>query len=405
MKINRLSEIFENIQEDDFVKNYLGKKFCILKGKDPHRFDDIFSWKTINHILNTQRLEYPRIRVVKNGSLIEEDCYMQKIKSRRGAVIPVIESGKISEEIYSGATLILDAVNDIHEPVNKFVSLFERYFSEYVQANAYTAVSDSQGFDLHWDSHDVFVVQITGKKYWLVYNPTRIHPMHDDIEPSLIAPTEKPVWEGYLNAGEILYLPRGWWHEARPMNSETIHLSIGINHKTGIDLIGWFKERLSISELFRTDLPKLENEEYRKDFAIKLKSEFDKIWNNDIISEFIEDSNQKAIPRSFNIGFPYSVDPRIEKLNDDIKVKLSTNRKVNITENGENIEVKTLGKNWEFVSIVKPIIFQLLDGEFHALEKLYTLVDIDKSQINAFILELSKKGFLIIEEKPTANKG
>lgn len=31
-----------------------------------------------------------------------------------------------------------------------------------------------------------------------------------------------------LEAGDILYLPRGWWHDPVPVGEETVHLAVGV---------------------------------------------------------------------------------------------------------------------------------------------------------------------------------
>ena len=37
----------------------------------------------------------------------------------------------------------------------------------------------------------------------------------------------EPVFDGVLEAGDVLYLPRGWWHEAIPLqNEETFFISL-----------------------------------------------------------------------------------------------------------------------------------------------------------------------------------
>ena len=66
---------------------------------------------------------------------------------------------------------------------------------------------------------------------------------------------ETPLWEGMLNDGDMLYIPRGWWHVATPLDEPTLHLTVGVNNPTGADLLSWFVDRLRASEDVRRDLP------------------------------------------------------------------------------------------------------------------------------------------------------
>ena len=42
----------------------------------------------------------------------------------------------------------------------------EKAFSSHFQANVYLSPPNAQGFGTHFDSHDVFVLQVAGSKIW-----------------------------------------------------------------------------------------------------------------------------------------------------------------------------------------------------------------------------------------------
>ena len=43
---------------------------------------------------------------------------------------------------------------------------------------------------------------------------------------------DAPLWEGMLEDGDLLYIPRGWWHVATPLDEPTLHLTVGVNNLT-----------------------------------------------------------------------------------------------------------------------------------------------------------------------------
>ena len=86
----------------------------------------------------------------------------------------------------------------------------------------------SAGTDLHYDSGDVFAVQLQGAKHWDVFEP-------QDVWPCIRTPAQDPdreagalVLEGSydLQRGDVLYVPRGWIHEVRNVGDEpSLHAS------------------------------------------------------------------------------------------------------------------------------------------------------------------------------------
>ena len=106
-----------------------------------------------------------------------------------------------------------------------------------MQANAYYTPSSAQGFAVHHDTHDVFVLQVAGTKRWLWYEPVVELPTGDQrFSPERHDPGE-PAADFTLEPGDTLYLPRGWPHEARTADSDSLHLTIGLHPQTRLDAI------------------------------------------------------------------------------------------------------------------------------------------------------------------------
>ena len=52
-----------------------------------------------------------------------------------------------------------------------------------------------------------------------------------------------PVFDEFLEAGDVLYVPRGWWHEGLPIGEETCHVAIGTHGPTLADYAVWCCQR------------------------------------------------------------------------------------------------------------------------------------------------------------------
>jgi Cupin superfamily protein len=104
-----------------------------------------------------------------------------------------------------------------------------------VQANSYYTPRDSQGFAVHHDTHDVLVLQVAGEKRWLLYDPLLELPLKHQRYSRSLGDEGEPSDDIVLRAGDTLYLPRGWLHQAETSETDSLHLTIGIDTYTWID--------------------------------------------------------------------------------------------------------------------------------------------------------------------------
>jgi hypothetical protein len=134
--------------------------------------------------------------------------------------------------------------------------MLSREFNSKVSTNCYVSGPAVQGFELHYDRHDVYVVQAQGRKRWFIYEATSLKfPMDKQRRPTNERPTGDPYLECELGEGDVLYLPRGHWHYV-VAQTPSMHLSIGVQPRTGIDLLQWLTDRLMTGDEFlRQDFP------------------------------------------------------------------------------------------------------------------------------------------------------
>lgn len=104
-----------------------------------------------------------------------------------------------------------------------------------MQANSYSTPRGSQGFAVHHDTHDVLVLQVAGEKRWLLYDPLLELPLKHQRYSKSLGEHGQPTDDLVLRAGDTLYLPRGWLHRAETSDTDSLHLTIGINAYTWLD--------------------------------------------------------------------------------------------------------------------------------------------------------------------------
>ncbi|NET38859.1 MAG: cupin, partial [Cyanothece sp. SIO1E1] len=109
----------------------------------------------------------------------------------------------------------------------------------------------------HYDTHEVFILQVDGQKEWHIFPETFKYPLVDQKSATLSPPTETPYLSCVLNPGDVLYIPRGHWHYAVALEQPSLHLTLGILCRTGIDLLEWLTDTLKQEERWRQNLPLL----------------------------------------------------------------------------------------------------------------------------------------------------
>ena len=211
----------------------------------------LFSWDILNEALAGHRLGPPRLKLEKGGQQVGRQVFRER-RPRPGQVLHDIDVAGLQAELRDGATLVLDAVNEMHAPLRRLCAGLAAEFRAHCQANLYACWGESQGFDVHWDDHDVFVVQVEGAKRWDLYGFTRPAPLRREREPAP-APTDDPK-QIVLEAGDLLYLPRGYWHAAAGLGEPSLHLTIGLSRKTGVDLLHWLADESMAEAAVRADL-------------------------------------------------------------------------------------------------------------------------------------------------------
>jgi hypothetical protein len=148
------------------------------------------------------------------------------------------KSGNALAELFGkGATIRVRAIERFHEQLGELCRNLEEELGFPVRANLYCTPPNSRGFDLHFDTHEVFVLQLLGKKQWQIFDPTTPQPLEfvparsagktiQDVDEAEVGSL---ALEALLKPGDCLYLPRGFVHQAGSRDEPSVHLTIGIH--------------------------------------------------------------------------------------------------------------------------------------------------------------------------------
>lgn len=213
----------------EFVAEYLGRRWLHARNERTDRFAELLSLAELDEVLGTYGVRLPTIRLVR----ADEDIPSSEYVWRDGMVDPAQAARLFSQ----GATIIFGALQDRHEGMRRLCQAVCAQVCARTQTNIYLTPPDSQGFKPHWDTHDVYVLQIEGSKRWRIYGGGPESPLADQkFDPKAHEPGEVEA-EFTLQAGEVLYIPRGIMHAAVTTEEISLHVTLGVMPYTWADLL------------------------------------------------------------------------------------------------------------------------------------------------------------------------
>ncbi|OEJ21258.1 cupin [Streptomyces agglomeratus] len=316
------------------------------------------TWHDLNEITAAHRLEPPRMRLSRSGEAVPATAYSILRTNRRGVSWYQPQPAEFHARLAEGASLVIDAIDQIHPPVREAAAGLERFFRTPVQVNAYASWTAEEGFGTHWDDHDVVVLQLEGSKRWKIYGPTRQTPAWRDVE-APEAPTGEPIADIVLTTGDMLYLPRGWWHAvSADQGSASLHLTFGLATQTGAEFLGWLCDDLRASTTVRADVPRFGTSEERADYLDAVRKEVLAALGDPRVLDRWERSLDTTHPGLPRLSLPHltAVPPQ-----PGITVQLTAPR-ARIDQDDDAVTLSGAGNEWTFALPVAPALRLLADG-------------------------------------------
>lgn len=366
---------------DTFLAQTYNRSYALFSGAADTA--GLFSWDDLNLIIATQRLEPPRLRLSVDGEMVPVHKYAAPTTTRRAVTWSRILPAELHARLKDGASLVLDSVEKIHPPVGMAAEGLERFLGTPVQVNAYASWTERQGFGLHWDDHDVVVVQVHGSKRWQLYGSTREAPTFRDVE-SPEKPESEPVADLVLAPGDVLYLPRGWWHAVTAdQGTDSLHLTFGLVSHTGADLLHWVVDQLRSVLALRKDIPRFASLPDQTDYLAAMRRELlNELADPRLVERWAESidttDHGHAIP-----SLPY-VDGLPAR--PEISVRLTAPRSRVAENDGHNtVTFSAAGTAWDFAESAAPILRRLLLGRSATLGDLAECAGLEVKDVAALI--------------------
>ncbi len=296
------ADIIDPVPEDTFFAEHYDRGFLHIAG-DPDKFASVMSWDGLAAILNMTGIwSSASLQLALDTEIVPPPKYCRSDRNRDGQAIMQPDATRVMQLLERGASLVANDIDSLTPALRGVANALESALSGKVQANLYCSWKERQGFGSHFDTHDVYAIHIAGEKVWRIYETRAEAPIahprfktygqawHDSNR-------GKVVEEVLMRPGDLLYLPRGQYHDALATSDGTIHIAFGVTHVIGMDAIDLFANKAVDDPLFRHNMPRHSDGEAAARAWLAALGER--------ISAFAKDPDSVAAMRRFQRAFRY----------------------------------------------------------------------------------------------------
>lgn len=388
-----LSDLLHPVSTAAFTQEHYARSVLHVAG-DRNRYERLFSWRSLNEILNSNIIPHPTLKLTREG---------QSATPR--------DSFDVIRQVHSGSTLIVEDLDQFDASTADLLNALSAELRAPTRINLYLSPAGHQGYRKHYDTHDVFILQIEGSKRWKVFPPTIEAPLFHQKYHGTDAPDEDSAYfDHVISAGDLLYVPKGHWHYALAESEPSLHLTLAMFFRTGIDFLEWLVDELREDPRVRDALPLDVQDVWDGDSLPQWESRVeelrsivdDRLGCGGIAARYYDFlvANQKN-RRPFEFPSHLGASSR-----DDLKGQrlraVPKSWRIRREDSGEYMQLVCAGRLLTFPRSCEPLIRALFGHDAVSFEELISVVgDVDPRAIEEVLRALIVEGLVAIESEPS----
>ncbi|XP_039187672.1 ribosomal oxygenase 1 [Crotalus tigris] len=208
------------VSSQEFFDQYWEKSPLLIHRHNPNYYQDLFSTAEFDNILRNHNVQFG-----VNLDVTSYEDGKRETHNPVGRAVPAV----VWDFYRNGCSLRMLNPQAFSVTLWHVLSILQEQFSSMVGANTYLTPAGTQGFAPHYDDIEAFVIQLEGKKHWRVYAPR----LQDEILPQFSSSNfsqmeiGEPILETVLEAGDLLYFPRGFIHQGNCLpEAHSLHITV-----------------------------------------------------------------------------------------------------------------------------------------------------------------------------------
>ncbi|SMF09169.1 Cupin superfamily protein [Tistlia consotensis] len=245
-----------------FFADYYGRRPLHIPAGAIDKAGRTVTWPQINEIMAmTSIWSDSSLELALNGRSLPPQAYCYEGIDREGRRTLKPDSQRVQELVARGATVVLNYIDTLLPGIRSTAAAVASAAGAPVSVSLFASWHKVQGYHVHFDTQNVFALQIVGRKTWKIYanreqNPARI-PGFDSpsVSPEEGEKRKGPLlFEVTLEPGDLLYVPPGFYHQALAETDAAVHVGYGVCHFVVQDFVNLLVRDLPKIPAFREPL-------------------------------------------------------------------------------------------------------------------------------------------------------
>lgn len=238
-RVSVLGRLLAPVEPDEFFTRFFEQAPLHVARRNGAYFADLCSVADIEAALQVGAATPGYFRMTKDGNPVNAADLLVERTSPRARLVGrsaanVLDPRAVAARLALGHTLLVNDLGLFSPRVAALCNSIQHETLIFVQVNAYLTPPNERGFSLHHDTHDTLVLQIEGEKRWEVHAPLIELPI--ESQPVAIGAPDRAPRTFDLQAGDTLYLPRGYRHACTAGESRSLHLTLALLPVRAIEL-------------------------------------------------------------------------------------------------------------------------------------------------------------------------
>jgi len=253
-----LEEILHPVTPAQFRADHEGRQPLHIPAADGSDKRALLTWDAFNGLLNQSNVwDSERLKLMRHDDAVPPEQYCRRKRTPEGLIWRP-SPAKVEVFLSAGASILANDVMTLHSPITHAgVALGEALAAE-VGASVFCSFKGGRAVATHYDVHEVFAVQTEGEKVWSLYEGRVINPVgyppgmtqtdfNKDCGRLVSTITMKP--------GDVLYMPRGFYHDTVTPDQPSLHVSFTVMPLTGRSILSLLDGPALQYAAFRAWLP------------------------------------------------------------------------------------------------------------------------------------------------------
>lgn len=288
--IRRLAELLAPLAAQAFFQQIWESQPLHLRRSDPAFYDLLLTNRDVDAAISSGGLRYPGIQLAKGGAFFPAEAFTRTMRAGDDLFTGIPDLDRVRAEYQAGATISLPGFHRSWAPLRTLTAALEEETDHVVHANVYATPGNAAGFAPHYDTHEVFVLQIAGAKRWRIHEPPLVRPHRSQAFDPRARVSDAPILDIELAAGDLLYLPRGFVHSTTTSDRFSVHVTLGMTVFTWVELLAeWAQASRHHAELRRALPPGFagrdEARRFLKDQLPRILTELQQATDADLLVE------------------------------------------------------------------------------------------------------------------------